>query len=104
MWKEFFYNSKITLLKESAGEMYHGIYTEGATTQKEIICDVQPSSRQQTLTEYGEYIEAEYRVFCDVDTDIKVGMKVLYNGTEYTIENLTDWETYYILVIKAVGL
>lgn len=104
LWRQIFYHSTITLLTPSAGEMRNGIYIEGEPTQKVIICDVQPSSRQITGTDYGDFVDAEYTVFSDVDPEIKTGKKVIYKGTEYTIYKLEDWNTYYRFSIKAVGL
>lgn len=99
-----FLNGTITLLTELPGEMRHGVYYKGETTQKDIVCNVQPSGRNRIVTDYGEYLDAEYTVYCAPDTDIKEGKEVLYKGTEYTIEKLVDWDSYYILYIKAVGL
>lgn len=104
IWSDLFYNAEIQLLIETPGEMFHGVYRKGETTKKTIPCDAQPSGHNRILTDYGEYINANYTVFCDPDTDIKNGMEVLYKGTEYTIDKLQDWNTYYTFEIKAVGL
>lgn len=95
-------DNKITLNIDTAGEMVNGVYKEGKSTQKQIECNVQPSSREKTYGEYGYYIDAEYRVFCYVDIDIKEGMTVIYKDAEYKINKLVDWTDYYILYLKAV--
>lgn len=95
-------DNEITLNIDTAGEMVKGVYKEGEPTQKQIKCNVQPSSREKTYGEFGYYIDAEYRVYCYVDTDIKEGMTVIYKDTEYEIKKLVDWTDYYILYLKAV--
>ncbi len=95
-------DNEITLVSESAGEMVNGVYQQGEKTQKQIECNVQPSSRSKSYGDYGYYIDAEYQVYCYVDTDIKEGMTAIYNGSEYSIVKLVDWNDYYILYLKAV--
>lgn len=95
-------DNEITLNIDAAGEMVKGVYKEGEPTQKKIKCNVQPSSREMTYGEYGFYIEAEYKVFCYADMDIKEGSTVIYKGAEYKITKLVDWNDYYILYLKAV--
>lgn len=97
-------DNEITLITETSGTMHRGVYQDGEPIRKVIKCNVQPSTRELTKAEYGYFIDAEYRVFCYVDTDIKEGMTVDYKNTEYTIEKLIDWNSYYILYLKAVGL
>ena len=95
-------DNEITLKIKTAGEMVKGVYKEGEPTQKQIKCNVQPSSREKTYGEYGYYIDAQYSVYCYVDTDIKEGLTVTYKGNEYEIIKLVDWSDYYILYLKAV--
>ena len=95
-------DNEITLNIDTAGEMVKGVYKEGESTQKRIECNVQPSDREKTYGEFGYYIDAEYRVYCYVDTDIKEGLTVTYKGNEYEIIKLVDWSDYYILYLKAV--
>lgn len=97
-------DNEITLVTESAGEMVNGVYkkNEDDSAEKIIKCNVQPSSREKTYSEYGYVIDAEYTVYCYVDTDIKEGMTVKYKDEEYTIIKLVDWTNYYILYLKAV--
>lgn len=101
--KKFFHTQEITLVSEAEGKLYHGTYVEGEKTPNKVIaCNVQPSGREQFYKEYGYYIEVQYTAFCDVDTDIKEGATVLYEGVEYTIKKLVDWHSYYILYLGAV--
>lgn len=95
-------DNEITLNIKTAGEMVKGVYKEGEPKQKQIKCNVQPSSREKTYGEYGYYIDAQYSVYCYVDTDIKEGLTVTYKGNEYEIIKLVDWSDYYILYLKAV--
>ena len=95
-------DNEITLKIDTAGEMVNGVYKEGKPTQKQIKCNVQPSSRAKTYAEYGYSIDAQYSVYCYVDSDIKEGLTVLYKDNEYEIIKLVDWTDYYILYLKAV--
>ena len=95
-------DNEITLNIKTAGEMVKGVYREGGSTQKRIECNVQPSDREKTYGEYGYYIDAQYTVYCYVDTDIKEGLTVTYKDNEYEIIKLVDWTDYYVLYLKAV--
>lgn len=99
---DWFYDKTITLLINTVGEMVNGVYVKGAPIEKQIACDVQPSSRSETYAGYGFFADSQYTVYCDVDTDIKEGKTVKYNGVEYSIMKLVDWDDYYILYLKAV--
>ena len=97
-------DNEFTLVSESSGELYHGVLQKGETTEKTIKCNVQPSSREQTYSEFGYFVDAEYRAFCYADTDIQEGKKAIYKGAEYDIPKIVDWNDYYIVYLKARGL
>ncbi len=97
-------DNEITLIEETSGTMQSGVYVEGVPVETPIPCSVQPQSRSLTKAEYGFFVEAEYQVFCYPNPAIKEGMKVIYNDTEYEILKKVDWDAYYILYLKAVGL
>ena len=97
-----FYNKQLTLFIPDDGSMNGGRYQKGEPKEKNIDCDVQPTDHSRTYAEHGVVIESQYTVFCNVDTDIKVGMTVKYKDDEYTIIKLVDWDDYYILYLKEV--
>ena len=101
---EWFYKDTIQAVISTPGKMEGGIYRNGEETTKSISCDVQPSGLSRTNASYGVYLTSDYTVFCDLDSDLKKGMKVIYKSKRYEIIKLVDWDDYYILYIEAVGL
>lgn len=101
---EWFYKDTIQAVISTPGKMEGGIYRNGEETTKSISCDVQPSGLSRTNASYGVYLTSDYTVFCDPDSDLKKGMKVIYKSKRYEIIKLVDWDDYYILYIEAVGL
>lgn len=99
----YFYNKEIILLAETEGYLHHGVLVEGVLTEtKTINCDVQPANREQIYKDYGYYIDCKYRVFSDVDTDIKLGAKVKYKDNTYKIVKVIEWDSYYDIFIDEV--
>lgn len=93
---DWFYDKEISLLKESDGYMYHGVWKDGTlTVLKTIPCDVQPANRDLIFKEYGYYIDCKLRIFCDIDSDILIGDIIEYKGTQYKIVNLIPWDDYF---------
>lgn len=100
---DWFYNKTIQIVIDSAGTMDNGVYRKGEETTKRITCDVQPSGLSRSSADYADYVVSDYTVYCDPDIMIKQGREVIYNGNRYKIVKLVDWDSYYILYIKAVS-
>ena len=92
----WFYNDSLTVLVQSAGHLDQGVWIDGDTTESTpIACDVQPASRDEVFKDYGYYIDCSFRVFCDPDSKLDVGVTVNYGGKKYKIAKLVNWRTFY---------
>ncbi|MEA4921392.1 MAG: hypothetical protein VB078_10805 [Clostridiaceae bacterium] len=99
---DWFYNKKLSLMCESGGYLYHGSWIDGTLTEvKSITCDVQPGNRELIYKEYGYYIDCTYRVFCDVDNDIKEGSIVKYGKNQFKVMKIVPWDDYYDVFIQS---
>lgn len=91
-----FYTKQIEILQTGAGTVDDdGIYHDGEdSTLKTIDCDVQPYSRDRLFRQYGYDENVEFRVFSDIDTDIKTGVKVKYLEDYYKIVKVIQWDDF----------
>ena len=98
----WFYNKEISILRESEGRLYHGSWIKGDFVPVvNIICDVQPANREQIYKDYGYYIECKYRIFCDRGVDIKISDRVLYEGAEYKVVKIIEWDDFLDIFVEA---
>ena len=99
----WFYTKEITIRKNNnTYDDETGMYSRNETQTITISCDVQPLDTKVDIDEHGKLINAEYKIFCDADNFINDSCLVNYNGKDYKIEKLTDWDDYFILYIRAV--
>lgn len=86
----------------SALDTTTGLY--GVTTSQPVTvdCDVQPLNTTKDLDETGKLIDANYKIYCDKEDYITMDSRVTYNGEEYTISKIVDWDDYLIVYIKVV--
>lgn len=91
-----FYIKQIEILQTGVGTVNDdGIYHDGQdSTLKIIECDVQPYSRDRLYRQYGYDENVEFRVFSDIDTDIKNGVKVKYLEDNYKIVKVIQWDDF----------
>jgi hypothetical protein len=91
-----FYNKEIEILQTTPGTIDDdGIYHAGEdSTLKTISCDVQPYSRDRLYRDYGFDEDVKFRVFSDIHTDIRNGVKVEYQGDEYKIVKVICWDDF----------
>lgn len=100
---DFFYDKEIVLLKKTGGSIIRGVWKEGTIAPyKTIPCDVQPASKESIFKEYGYTIDCTKRVFCDVDTELVNDSLVTYNGVQFTITKIIEWDDYYDVFMKEV--
>jgi len=99
---DYFYDKQIEIMSQSDGYLDdNGVWHVGEeTAYKTIDCDVQPYSKEKAYQDFGFTIECTKRVFCDVDTDLKIGVTVLYNENSYIIVKLIDWDDYYDIILN----
>jgi len=99
---DYFYDKQIEIMNQSDGYLDDvGVWHVGEeTVYKTIDCDAQPYTKEQAYKDYGFTIECTKRVFCDVDTDLIIGVTVLYNEDSYTIVKLIDWDDYYDIILN----
>lgn len=69
-----------------------------------FYADVQPNSGKLIYDESGKVIEYDYTVYFDKKPNISGYIKkesfVFYGGNNYSIANITEWDDYYVLLIK----
>ena len=100
---DFFYDKEIVLMKETGGSLLHGTWQEGTLVPyKTISCDVQPANKELIFKDYGYYIECTKRVFCDPDPEIVNDALVTYNGIQFSITKVIEWDDYYDVFMKEV--
>ncbi len=100
--EDWFYDKQIEIMGQSEGYLDDsGIWHDGEETViKTIICDVQPYTKERAYKDYGFTIDCTKRLFCDIDTDITVGITVKYMDIPYIIVKLIDWDDYYDIMLK----
>ena len=101
---DWFYDKQVTFKStEGVIDDYDGYYSKSATVESLTVdCDLQPVSRDDLIDDSGHFIDAQYKIYCDANTFIKQCETLEYNGVEYEIKNIVDWDDYYIVLIKAV--
>lgn len=102
---DWFYDKQVTftIRKDGGLDESTGLFKKGETETFSIPCDVQPVSRGKNFDEIGALIDAEYTIYCDPNALINEHLTVTYNGNDYTILKIVDWDSYLIIYIKAVG-
>ena len=101
---DWFYDKQVTF-KSTEGEIdsVDGFYNESAAFESLTVdCDLQPVSRDDLVDESGQYIDAQYKIYCDSNSFIKQCETLVYCDDEYEIKHIVDWDDYYIVLIKAV--
>ena len=100
---KWFYDKEIQIGTRNGGlDEDTGLYSKGELESFTINCDVQPLDTTKDVDESGKLIDAQYKVFCDVDSDINIHSEITYKDDLYSIVKITDWDDYLILYIKAV--
>lgn len=106
MWLAMFYDKKIDVLGNTGYLDDNGLWVEGKNTViKTIECDVQPYNKELAYRDYSFEEDVKYRVFCDPESLIKLGIQVSYQEVfkeEKTIFNVVyiiPWDDYWILLL-----
>lgn len=100
----WFYDKRVTFQCVGGNIGDDGLYSaKGRVETLTVDCDVQPVSHDDLIDDSGQYIDAQYKVYCDADKFIKRCSTLIYEDVEYSIKQLIDWDDYFIVLIKAVG-
>lgn len=95
-----FYNKEIKILEDDGHLDENGLWVEGSVKVIKIVkCDVQPISKKTAYIDYAFDKDVRYRIFCDVDTSLKLGTQIRYNNKDYYIVEIIDWDYYCILLV-----
>lgn len=96
------YNTQIDIYNQPIGNLDDaGIWhDEPEAVLKTIDCDVQPYSKERAYQDYGFTVECTKRMFCDVDTDLQIGITVAFNNEFYTIQKIVEWDDYYNVLLN----
>lgn len=99
----WFYNKTITFRKDvNTYNEDTGMYAHTENETITVCCDVQPLDTKTDLDETGKLINAQYKVFCDSNTFITLDCIVHYDGAQYQVVKITNWDDYYIVYLLAV--
>lgn len=98
---EFFYDKEIIINIPAVGSMVHGVYQKGTPTTESIACDVQPTSADEFLAEFGYSANVQYKVYCDPNDNIKLINSAIYNDVEYNIEKVVNWDDYTVIYLAS---
>ncbi len=95
-----FYDKEIKILEDDGYLDDNGLWVKGElSTIKTIECDVQPISKKTAYIDYAFDKDVRYRIFCDVDTSLKLGTQIRYNNKDYYIVEIIDWDNFWILLV-----
>ena len=103
MWFDanFFYDKSVTVVNSTA-TYDRGILKKGEDTTSTIDCDVQPTNKIKMLKEYGIETDAEFTMYCDVNSDIKLSSKIIYNDVSYDVYKIINWDDYMIVLFGRI--
>lgn len=61
------------------------------TNIEELECALQPTSREQVALGNGAYYKTA-KMYCDLDTDIEIGDKVVDGGVTYQVKGKAEYD------------
>lgn len=95
-----FYNFDLNIYNEvtTTNELY--VTSTEYILDKNIKCDIQPSSQTILKKTFGELIESLYLIFAD--EDLELGTVVEFKGCKYRINQKVDWIDYFIYSVEGV--
>lgn len=106
---DWFYGDSIKIVNKTfseSGTYIDGIYSaskdKGNYTTKNIKCDIQPIDTSVIDTDAGMMIDAEYKIYCDLDSLIRTSTDIYIDTVRYNIVKIVKWSDYMILYVKAV--
>ena len=78
-----------------------GITRKGYTKKiSDLKCNVQPITSQRAREVYGYSVDCTKRVYLDDLDNIIESDIILYKGKTYNVQQIIEWNTYAILLIK----
>jgi hypothetical protein len=84
------YNVVLVNSTEGSKDKYGG-FVEGEPIYKNMTVDIQPSSRELFLKTYGYDVEVNKLMFCNTDSDIKIGSIIEFNNIDYEVRSI-PWD------------
>lgn len=98
----YFYDKTITIATTTASSYVNGLLIEGETTSHNIPCDVQPTNSALVLEQYGFTTKSQYTVYFDPVDYVTTDSTVTYNGSDYEVEKVIDWDDYKMAFLVQV--
>jgi len=96
------YNDLITshtiyLQTKTSSQNAYGNWTETYTTNTTgETCRLNPIKAEELIQLQGAYDNVKYKAYCDIDSTIDRGMRVVYNSETYKVsEVLTDSSSHH---------
>ena len=95
-----FYDKEIDILSDAGYLNDSGRWVEGKIeVVKTIECDIQPYIQKMNYRDFSYDKDAKYKVYCDLDELLKLGVQVKYKNNTYYIVEIKDWDDYLILLL-----
>lgn len=99
----YFYNYQVTFITQDyTFDDESGFYDNSDDSSVTVDCDVQPLDSKIDIDETGKLINANYKLFCDPNSAITENCKCTYDDVDYSVTQITRWDDYFIVYIKAV--
>lgn len=102
------FNTKsITIIKRSDDYTVddYGVITHNMETVGTYKVDIQPISREKCKLVYGDFPNVKYQVWLEQKVEgISTDYKVIYNGIEYEILNIIEWDDDWYCLNFVIGV
>lgn len=104
----WFYDSSIEICNKSYSDdcFIDGVFSSAKNAEVvdrfNVKCDIQPVDTSTVDSDAGILVDAQYKVYMDINNDVFNTSIVIFEGNEYSIAKIIKWNDYMILFIKAV--
>jgi guanylate kinase len=91
-----FYDKEIEIRNISNGyKDTNRIYHEGKLEKsKSLMVDIQPYSAERLKKDYGYEMDVTKRIFCEIDSSIKINTVIKYNNYSMEVKKIIEWDDY----------
>ena len=104
MWFDanFFYDKTVSVVNPSATIYDRGVVKQNNPITVTINCDVQPTNKMKILKEYGIETNAQFTMFCDLNNDITLKSKIVYQDVQFDVHKIITWDDYMVVLFGRI--
>lgn len=96
-----FYTKKIDVYTYGPYVDDNGITRTGySLALSNIMCDIQPISAEKVEKVFGYDLSITKQIFLDIVPEISESSVIKFNGKDYKIEKLIEWDSYLQLGVS----